>query len=303
MQAIYASEVNEALDRGGRYKYLEKILFEPYEIYLFNLLLLMEIADYSRRDAEIKASKFLPTEKDKYASTRLAENSIIGQLRENKRLANDLKQYKLRLRIDMEVVKHIFHTLYDSEKYIRYLEIEPVPREDKKILTFLLQEIMLEEEIYQHQMEELFATWHDDEEAVVLTVSATLKAALADGLDEKVSEQYDKIGESLDFARSLMEKTLDKNDPYTEMIAPKLENWEVDRIARVDMILMKMALCEILEFPNIPVKVTINEYVDISKYYSTPKSREFINGILDKLMKELRDQGKIFKSGRGLLNQ
>jgi len=130
-----------------------------------------------------------------------------------------------------------------------------------------------------------------------------LLSDLSKGLGiSRLSVFADKNKEIFNFGHKLLNNSIGRYDEYSELIAPKIKNWEIDRIAKVDLVLMVMAISEILDFPTIPVKVTINEYIDISKIYSTPKSREFVNGILDKLMKEMNDSGQIVKTGRGLQN-
>ncbi|MEO1438126.1 MAG: transcription antitermination factor NusB, partial [Bacteroidota bacterium] len=169
---------------------------------------------------------------------------------------------------------------------------------DHREVLLKLYKYLVKHDLFNEQMEDFSPTWQDDKSLVIGTMKKTIKG---DAGDTDFFSQYRPDDETVqEFGANLLHKCLIFNDDHLDIIRPKLKNWEADRVASVDMILLKMAICEFMHFPTIPTKVTLNEYVDISKLYSTPKSKEFINGILDKLMKELHQEGKINKEGRGL---
>ena len=301
MQTLYAFSQDEEQQIEWLRKNLYKSIYQSFELYLFNILVLIEVADYSRLDMEMRKSKYLPTEEDKMASPKLAQSSIVSFIKNNEQFNKLVKKYKLPHYLDQELIKKLFQKTFATDEYKQYLlETNTNIKQDKKILEYIYNEIMLPDEDFLALLEEIFPTWLDDFDVIIFSINATLEDIQKNKGFIKLDEFVEKLNDAENFAQEILDKTLSHSEQHTDLIAPKLKNWEVERIAVMDMILMKMALTEILDFPTIPLKVTMNEYIDISKKYSTPKSKEFINGVLDKLMKELKEEGKIYKSGRGL---
>lgn len=204
----------------------------------------------------------------------------------------------------MKTILVSFNKFIASSEYEAYLHngTEFSIEEDKKIVAFLLNNIILENVIFTQNMEEHFTNWMDDAEYVVEAVHEVIyksKSKLKLHLDK--GSLKDKFKEINQFGIDLFNETVRHKKEHQKLIEPKLKNWETDRLATIDVILIRMALSEFLYFPSIPVKVTINEYLDISKEYSTPKSKDFINGVLDSLMKDLKNNNQLNKTGRGLL--
>ena len=302
MQTLYAFNQDEEVHKESLKRTLSKSINQSYELFIYNLLVLKEVAEYSRTDAEIKRSKYLPSKEElELANPKIADNPIIQYLNDSEQINKLVRKFKIRHFLDQELNKQLFQSLASNDKYKVYVMNEQSSvRDDRKILEYLYEEVLLKDENFQQHMEESFPVWHDDADIIAFSVKAALEELQKERSLKKINEFVEKLEEAEGFANEILSKTLDHSEEYTKLIAPKLKNWEVDRIAIMDMILMKMALTEILDCPTIPLKVTMNEYIDISKKYSTPKSKEFINGVLDKLTKELKEEGKIYKSGRGL---
>lgn len=305
MQALYGYEQMNEHDVPLLQKNLFNNIRLVYHLFLYQLQVLVKTSEYAKTDALIRAAKHLPSEEDKNFSIKFFNNKIISFLRENAQFNDLLKKEKLTYEVSDDLCKSLYLVLKKSDAYKQYLSKPSLEIKDEKdILLFLIKEVMLASELLEHHLEDLFSSWLDDKDVVIQSVINFIK----DFSEEKnnqilkeLSENLNNEAEEIKFARDLMDATILHKQQLKELISPKLVNWDVDRIAKVDLILLKMALCEMLYFDSIPVKVSINEYIDISKLYSTPQSREFINGVLDKLMKELREEGKIVKKGRGLM--
>lgn len=304
MQYIYAYETANSNDIKTYEQNLLKSIDSVKEQYLFMLMYVREICNYVEKDAKIKSSKHIKTDKDKNFNTKLLSNVLVQYLNNDTSLNNELKRHKTHQLIDEELVRLLYKNLTESEAYANYLA-QPTEfdlEEDKKILSSLLTDILLSNEVFMQSAEDNFVNWYDDCELVLESVTEVITKSKQDLKlhlnKEKLNEKFDELSR---FGRELFHYTIDNKKAYWELIEPKLKNWDADRLAVVDMILMRMALAEFFNFPSIPLKVSINEYIDIAKEYSTPKSKDFINGILDSLMKQLQDAGKINKTGRGLV--
>lgn len=300
MQALYGYLQDKDIPKDLLSKQLRQRFEETYQAYLLALLMVKDVCEFADKYAEIKASKHLASEDEKRVSRRLAENVYVTFLDEQETFKKRVKKHKLTNLLDEELARKFFYELKDQPLYQKYAD-PAVGDEvsDVEIVQFLFHEIMANHEDFESQVEGAFPVWFDDKEIICYAVRDTIAGTGARSF-KKHDEFDEKLDEALDFARELLSKTIDHNEEYKTLIGPKLQNWDIDRIAAMDLLLMRMALTEILNFPTIPVKVSMNEYIDISKNYSTPKSREFINGVLDKITKELRAADKIYKRGRGL---
>lgn len=301
MQGIYAHLQDESIPTEMIKKTLTKSIHQVSELYYYCLFIILNLAEYTETDADIKEAKYIKTDRDKLASRKMASDPVVLLLKSNKQFKHITKKLHFGLRTDQALLKKWLSDLQQLPQYKNYIEQETHSNTDPDILSLVFKKILLPDDEFHTHIEELFPLWVDDNEPVIMMIKSTLNDSRETGkfpyeklLDEKTAE--------IDiFAQKLFDQSIAHIEEYDQLIAPKLTNWEVDRIALIDMILMRMALGEILGFPTIPIKVTMNEYIDISKRYSTPKSREFINGVLDNLTKELKEAGKIKKTGRGLL--
>jgi N utilization substance protein B len=262
---------------------------------------LTEVIGYAATRKALASSSLLH-EDEEIPELRLMDNPIFMILQGDEAWLARLRSEGINAFHDTDLTRHLFQDLGHNASVREYLARPAhTPEEDAEVMESILKDVLLDDDDFQSWLEEICPWWPDD--ADVLTSAAThfIHHLRETPLKKLLASLDVKAGETAGFAEDLLKKTLERWEEGTQLIGPAAINWEIERIAVIDMVLMKMALTEILEFPTIPVKVTINEYIDISKEYSTPKSREFINGVLDKLMHKLREEGRVVKSGRGLI--
>lgn len=308
MQALYAfiQSENNRLDLGER-KLLESI-DRIHQLFVWQLSFLQEVNDFALRRIDENSQKMLPTHEDLHPNKRFTENRIIGALRNNRSFATLSNKARINWSLQEEMIRKFYNELRVSEPYIKYMEQETNTFEDdREILLFMVRDMMVNFELLQYHYEELDINWVDDYDTVLILLERTLKN-WKPSFDEYtplpplIKSNIDGEEDDLLFASQLFKKVLMHYPKYDQIIEEKISNWEFDRVAKVDVILLRMAVCEFLEFPSIPVKVTINEYIDISKIFSSPKSKQFINGMLDKLAIYFKEEGKLIKTGRGLID-
>jgi len=295
MQTIY----NETLLEGEKEKaakennpltILNKHFDNTRSLMVYLIWFLTEIPRYSEKLAHQRASKHLPTKEDLAVNTKLAGNEILWKMLDDPALKEQFTKDKPQLRADNELVRKIYLELIEKEEFKKYIAAQNRNRDDEKaIMEFILNDLMLANEEFTSHAEEIFSNWDDDGEMLIqLLVNYMHKPG---HFNFKDMLGADKRG----FAESLTKTVVEKSDHLQELIIPKLKNWDPERIALLDMILMKMGVAEFLYFETIPPKVTINEYIDLAKEYSTVQSGQFVNGILDNIHKELVQQGKMQK--------
>ncbi len=304
MQYIYAYETTASAPASQFQNFLEKSILSVKDQYLYLLLCIREIANFVETDAKIKAGKHLKNDKDKNFSTKLLSNVLVQYLNNDKEFNIELKNASIASLLDDDNIRQLYKKLTESEAYVEYLTngTEFNVEADKSIITFLLNNLILEDENFTTNMEELFTNWMDDAEFVVEAVHEVIQKSKNElKLHLEKGNLKDKFKELTQFGIDLFNETINNKKAHYKLIEPKLKNWETDRLAIIDVILIRMAVSEFLYFPSIPVKVTINEYLDIAKEYSTPKSKDFINGVLDSLMRDMKTNDQLNKTGRGLL--
>lgn len=305
MQAIYAFERSEGTPVLHFETLLKKSINSVKEQYIFHLFLIREVANFVDKMAKIKASKYIRSEADKHFSTKLLSNIFINYLNHDKEFLDLTEMYHFQRHVNDDLIRKLYMQLSETELYQRYVQ-NPAEFEfeaDKKIIKMLYEEVILNSEMVKSLFEEIWPTWEDDIAFVHSTVTEAIKKSKEElKLHLERANIMDKFQELMTFALELFKKTIDEKEKQIALYVPKLKNWEADRLAILDQIILRMALTEFTCFPSIPLKVSINEYLDISKEFSTPKSKDFINGVLDRLMKELKESGAIKKIGRGLIN-
>lgn len=304
MQYLYAFETTQQLPASHFINYLEKSILSVKDQYLYLLLTIREIANFVEKDAKIKASKHIKNDSDKNFNTKLLSNVIVQYLNNDKEFQLEIKNAKTVSLLDEDEIRRLYKIFTETKEYSEYLNngTEFNVEEDKAVISFLLNNIIIEDEIFTTNIEELFTNWQDDAEYVVEAVQEVIQKSKNElKLHLEKGNLKDKFKELTQFGIDLFNETVNHKKEHQQLIEPKLKNWEADRLAVIDIILIRMAVSEFLFFPSIPVKVTINEYLDIAKEYSTPKSKDFINGVLDSLMRELKMNDQIQKTGRGLL--
>lgn len=300
LQALYANEMNP-MDSIVAEKFFMKSVNDTFRLYLLVMYYLQKVASYSQKDVEIKSKKYVPIEGDEKASLRLYENPVIKALRDSDAFQKTLKKEGIPQLLDDDLVRRLYKSFADSEYYESYRTIEQMPIKEHQYALVRLYMTMREDEVFDEYLSDHFPSWDDDESLVYGAIKRSVRDLPANPLF--FVEQLPNIEFVNDLGRDLLYKVLRNHEDLQSMIAAKLKNWQEDRVALLDMLMMKMAICEFLHFDSIPTKVTINEYVNVAKMYSTDKSKRFINGILDRLMQELVEEGKIKKSGRGLIDE
>ena len=304
MQQLYALEVNPLLVPTAAQKNFSNNLRNPYRAFLYMIYTLGKSAEYVFEFKRIEESKYLQTSQVYKLSTAIADIPFILDMNESERLERDFKKATTVKIVDPSLFRKFFQELKETPEYEDYIRrSEPDIRADRDILRVLFKKVMLSGERLDSELEDEFITWNDDCNPSVNMVIGTLNEYFKNQ-GENFEQALPKINwKELDaFGKELIIKTYNKKTELDEMIAPRLQNWDMDRVNLLDLLLVRMTLSELLYFPTIPVKVSLNEYVEVSKIYSTPRSREFINGILDRMMKELKAENKIIKTGRGLID-
>lgn len=291
MQTIYTTHsLQDAIKEGEPAKILEKQLNATKQLLVYVIYLLTEVAKYAEHDAKTKANKHLPTEADLTINTKIAGNEIVWKLLENASFNNAVQQDSLPAKKDDEFIRQLYYALCATETYKNYIAVPNRNKEgEKAILDFLVNDIFFSNEVFEQHLNDLFFNWHDDCDMIFTLVQLIVAKPNASNFSELLS------ADKKQFAFSLLSTTLDKKEQLFELIKPKLKNWDVERVAVLDLILLQMGLSELLFFETIPAKVTINEYIDLAKEYSTPQSGHFVNGILDNIHKDLVSQNKLHK--------
>jgi len=303
LQALYAYHQSASRDIAQQEKALLQSIDKVNEMYIWMLSLISEVVAYAGTDANERANKHLPTAEDLNASLKLLTNRFTLSLLENKAYLVALKKYKVAWDFEPELVKTLFTTLKNAPEYAEYLEkTGDTIQTDKDIIKFIFKKVILKSSLAEQVFEDKFIFWPVDKDVLQALIAKTFKNfSYDDPAKNHLAEVTGNWAEDREFIIDLFKNTIRFDQEYQEMIGLKTQNWEPERIAMMDTLLMKMALAEFLKFNSIPVKVTINEYLEISKEFSTPKSNSFINGILDKILFELKSENKISKTGRGLI--
>ena len=291
MQTLYAIDSMAGESKVGEpLAILNKKLDQTRQLFTYLIYFVTEVARYSETSAKQRASKNLPTAADLSVNTKIAGNEILWKIVEQPGFNSLVAEYKLKYIIDTELLKKVYLQLVESLEYKEYIEVQARDKKSEKdILEYIFSALLLPNEDFITHLEENFINWDDDAEMMQQLILSFLSKPTSYSFGEMVSK------EKLDFAKSLLQTTLDKSEVTLELIKPKLKNWDADRIAALDLIILQMGVCEFLFFETIPTKVTINEYIDLAKEYSTVQSGQFVNGLLDNIHKELTLQNKINK--------
>ncbi len=304
LQVLYAYYSSEEKSLSKTEKELFFCIHKSYDLYHYLMLLVIDIADYAEKRIEIRKKKHQPTHEDLNPNIKFINNLLIEQLRSNRQLNTYLEQTKLSWVNNPELIKELYLIMVESDLYKNYMADDNRSYiDDQKFIAKLFNKLILVTEDLYVVLEEQSIFWNDDVEFVISMIVKTIKRfnESADS-DQSLMPMY-KDREDHDFAKDLIRKVILNHDELRGLIKEHSKNWDVDRIAFMDILIMQLAIAEFLYFPSIPTKVTMNEYIELSKFYSTEKSRNFINGILDKTLKDLKISGKIEKVGRGLIGE
>ncbi|MDP2423637.1 MAG: transcription antitermination factor NusB [Bacteroidales bacterium] len=307
LQALYSFFISADNDLPAAEKLLIRNIDRVYELYIHILSFLVELHEFYQQRTEEAKEKFLPTDEERNPNARFVDNRVAKQLFENKDLRKKCQQFKVIWADETEMFRTIYHDLKASKEYSDYLNAPSCTYDDdRNFLIRIVRNFVYPSHTLQSYFEERNIHWADDFDTSLMMVLTTLKAFGA-GQDEFVPlptlfDDDDDESEDLSFARNLFSKTIIYSNEFSALISAKAENWEIERIALMDVILLKMAITELLHMSSIPIKVTLNEYIEIAKQYSTPKSKIFVNGILDKLIVQFRENNELQKTGRGLID-
>ena len=291
MQTLYSVDsMNGDVKPGEAMAILTKKIEQSRQLFTYLVYFITEVARYVETDARQKASKHLPTAQDLNINTRIAGNELLWKIVEEPVFKAAIAEFKPQHIIDKDLLKKTYQRLAESADYKEYIELESRDKKSEKdVMEFIFGTLMLPDEDIISHLEEHFINWDDDAEMMNLLVMNFLQKPSNHNFGEMLSK------EKWEFAKGLLQTVLDKKEVCMELIKPKLKNWDADRIAALDLIILQMGVCEFLFFETIPTKVTINEYIDLAKDYSTVQSGQFVNGLLDNIHKELVAENKITK--------
>ena len=301
MQSVYAMQQSHNDDIIREEKFLKHSILKMFDLYVLNIQLLVEVQKLAAKKIALSKKKILATKEDLQPNTKFIDNKLITIIAESISLESYIEVNTLtNWEQDIEYVRIILDELQKSELYKKYADtVEDSFKIDKAFVIDFFKEIIAPNEKLAEYYEDKMISWVDDIPFVNTWVTRSLSKQKKN-TSFMLGVLY-KDNDDEQFVSNLFRKTVLKEKSYEQDITDKTPNWETDRIADIDMILIKMAMTEFINFSSIPTRVTINEYIEISKDYSTTKSSYFINGVLDKISKEFTKEKRIVKIGRGLL--
>ena len=297
VQIVYAYYQNGGKNLDTAEKELFFSLSKAYDLYNYLLLLMVEVTKQANKRLNAAKNKLVPTKEELFPNTKFVENRFIAQLEVNKQLLEFSNNQKKTWENEADFVKTLCDKILESDIYKEYMASETSSyEEDRELWRKLYKNIIFNNIELDQVLEDQSLYWNDDKEIVDTFVLKTIKR-----FDEKNGAKQEllpefKDEEDQDFARRLFRRTILNADYYRHLISENTKNWDLDRVAFMDVVIMLIALAEILSFPNIPVSVSLNEYVEIAKLYSTPKSGGFINGTLDGIVNSLKKENKLTKN-------
>lgn len=300
MQALYAYFRDEKADIKVAEKSLYSSIDKSYELFLYLLSFLNNLQFVARISLEEARVKRLPTHQDLNPNTKFVNNLFLSALNDNKVINAAWKSYKVSWQNDQDLVRKVYNEIKSTDSFKEYMQNDQNSfAEDKKFIQNILESFLYEHELFNFWFDEKNIYWNDDYYYGFFFLNNWIESITEDKMPAPIPYR-DEEGDKK-FIQDLFLKTILHSNEFEEMIVEHTKNWEIERIASLDVLLMKMALSEIIYLQNVPIKVSMNEYIEITKEYSTPQSGGFINGILDKIVIDLKAQNKIQKAGRGLL--
>lgn len=296
VQILYSYYKSDSKSLPAAEKELFHSIEKTYDLYFHLLQLSVEITRYAASQIETKRNRLRPTPEDLNPNTRFIDNSFIAQLSDNTELNDYLKAHKLSWVNHPDIIKELFEEIEASNIYSEYMNASSVDyTKDKDVWRKIYNKVILQNESLDDSIQDQNIYWTDDIEMVISFIIKTIKRFDAEkGKEQELLPMF-KDQEDAEFARKLLQSVLTESDKLKEMIDKNTKNWELDRIAFMDIVIMEVAIAELLHFPTIPVNVTLNEYIEIAKLYSTEKSGTFINGVLDNIVTQLKNENKLIK--------
>lgn len=291
MQVLYAIQREDDRSLAAHRRMYNRLVDRSFQLYLQNLLILQRTASYAKQDQARRLGKHLPSEKDKNFTAKIALNPAMSSLLNNPELTLAYDRKQVGKTIDADLIGKLYRDFAKTEAYETYVYQDDTNLEDDRKILLALYKWLQGQERFLTMVEDHFPLWEEDKSLIVGAMKKTIKALPA---ASDFFETYQQPSTTVtEFGQELLKFVTEADTQLLEKIKPVLQNWDVERVAIIDMILIKMALAEFLHFKDIPATVSLNEYVEISKLYSTDKSREFINGVLDKLLKQLQEEGLV----------
>lgn len=301
MQLLYALDRDPGIGTEGVLRLYNQAVDLSFESLMFNLYLMMEISHQAVADRDTRHGKLRPDQDDKDWNAKLYDNGLMQSLVNNQPLQKYFKNKGFSQVLDHDLLYKMYNTFSKTSEY-RAFVLEDVEDAAFQEYYLTIYRELRKNEIFEEIVDDQYTFWQEDKTLVIGALKKIIKQLPVDG--SAFFDAYLPDAETVtEYGKRLLETTIEQDPILTQLIEPTLQNWDMERLAILDVILIKMALAEFLYFPTIPTKVTLDEYVDISKEYSTPKSKDFVNGILDKIMKSMLEEGKIKKEGRGLLEE
>lgn len=297
LQMVYAFYQKENTNLRDMEKEFIESLEKSYELYHYLLLLMNDITYYAEKRIDQKRNKYLPTEEDINPNTRFIDNRFVAQLRENHALDHYVSAHKLSWEHHEQLIKTLFEQISTSPAYIEYMQADSCDYEaDKEVWRKIFKQTLNNGSDLAEALEEDCIYWNDDLDIVITFVIKTIKRfEEAKGADQELLPMFKDNDDKL-FALKLFRAAIQNGEEYRQMITSSVKNWELERLAMMDLIILQIALSEILEVEEIPLNVSFNEYIDLAKVFSTEKSGTFINGTLDHLVQQLKKDNKLFKN-------
>ena len=294
MQFLYSLDRDETLTTKEVVKAYNDNIDDSYELFLFSMYVIYRITEKATEDAKKRKAKHLPTDYDKAFTDKLFTNPLIQDIHENKVLQKKFETLKFKEKVNDDYVQKIYDAFSKENAYKEFITSKETAETTLELLLEFFR-FNRQNDFFNETMEDNYYNWVDDKSLIVGSVKKYLKALPSDN-SASFKDFFPEDETVKEFGLNLLKKTIKGKEDIMGHIIPVLENWDHERLAVVDTILLQMALCEFLDFPTIPGKVTMNEYVELAKNYSTVKSKEFVNGVLDKLLKEMTESGKIVKT-------
>jgi N utilization substance protein B len=282
----------------------EKDLFysieKSYDLYHLFFVLLLDVKEYAVSRMELGKNKRVPTSKDLSPNLRFIDNRVINQLSNTNKVYQYIEEKKLNWNNYPELIKRVYTDMMESEAYQKYMSSETnTYKEDQEFIVTFFSEFLVNSDLLYQVLEEHSIFWNDDIEFMLSMNVKTIEKAKGNDKELKVFPLF-KNDEDKEFAKLLFRMVILKHKENSDLIQLHIKNWDIERVAQMDLLVLEMAITEIMQFTSVPIKVSFNEYIELVKFYSTERSNAFVNGVLDKIINQLKNENKIKKEGRGL---
>jgi N utilization substance protein B len=299
MQALYMyySEGEDRQSPAQMTKALDKNITQLYDLYLYLLLFLDALGHFVERYEEEVKGRYVASEEEMASAKRLHQNTVLRRIMDSELLHKTAKRHVVAWQGDEDILRRVFLDLKNHEEYKTFVQFSADNKVlEQEILIFILKQYTAHLSILQQHLEEQYYNWLDDRKIALQMATKSIQLLATDATVDSFLQSLDtKTDENYQYARELMEKTINENDRLQEVISGKISKWEPHQVALIDGIILKMAVCEFLYFPAIPHKVSINEYIELAKNYSTPQSKKFVNGVLDAILRDLSKEKSFIK--------